>query len=99
MTQKPVTRTVPGSLVESFGISVRQLREGQGWSQERLAEVSNLNRSYIGEIERGSAIASLLTLEKLSLALQMTPSALITHSENVGRRNLVRGIELAAIAC
>jgi transcriptional regulator with XRE-family HTH domain len=92
-------KTVSSALVQSFGISVRQLREAQGWSQERLAEISNLNRSYIGEIERGSAIASLLTLEKLSFALQLTPSALITHSEDISRRNLVRGIELTAIAC
>jgi transcriptional regulator with XRE-family HTH domain len=53
---------------------VRRLREAQGWSQERLAEHANLNRSYIGEIERGVVIASLLTVEKLAGALQVTPS-------------------------
>jgi transcriptional regulator with XRE-family HTH domain len=92
-------KAVPSALVQSFGISVRQLREAQGWSQERLAENSNLNRSYIGEIERGCVIASLVTLEKISTALRLAPSALVTHSEDVARRNLVRGIELTAIAC
>nr|WP_315251719.1 helix-turn-helix transcriptional regulator [uncultured Duganella sp.] len=67
------------TLVQSFGIGVRQLREAQGWSQERLAENSNLNRSYIGEIERGVVIASLLTVEKLAAALQLTPAELLTH--------------------
>jgi ribosome-binding protein aMBF1 (putative translation factor) len=52
------------ALVESFGIAVRQLREAQGWSQEGLAERSDLNRSYVGEIERGSVIASMVTVAR-----------------------------------
>jgi transcriptional regulator with XRE-family HTH domain len=78
---------VPGTLVQSFGIGVRQLRKARGWSQERLAENSNLNRSYIGEIERGCVIASLVTVEKLAAALQLTPSALLTRGENISRPN------------
>ena len=73
------------ALVQSFGIGVRQVREAQGWSQERLAENSNLNRSYIGEIERGVVIASLLTVEKLAAALRLTPAALLSYGETVGR--------------
>jgi len=72
---------VPSTLVHSFGLGVRDLRKARGWSQERLAEISNLNRSYIGEIERGSVIASLVTVEKLALALKLTPSALLVRSE------------------
>ena len=67
----------PSALVQGFGAGVRRLREAQGWSQERLAEYANLNRSYIGEIERGVVIASLLTVEKLAAALQVTPSELL----------------------
>ncbi|MQA41934.1 helix-turn-helix domain-containing protein [Rugamonas aquatica] len=74
------------ALVQSFGIGVRQLREAQGWSQERLAENSNLNRSYIGEIERGCVIASLATVAKLAAALKLTPSALVTYGESISRR-------------
>jgi transcriptional regulator with XRE-family HTH domain len=69
------------TLVRGFGLGVRKLREAQGWSQERLAEHSNLNRTYVGEIERGVVIPSLLTVEKLAAALHMTPSALLTHGE------------------
>ncbi|MBA5688386.1 helix-turn-helix transcriptional regulator [Duganella sp. LX47W] len=78
MTAQPA---LPNPLVQEFGLGVRRLREAQGWSQERLAENSNLNRSYIGEIERGSAIASLLTVEKLAAALNLTPSELLMHGE------------------
>lgn len=76
------------ALVQNFGIGVRQLREAQGWSQERLAENSNLNRSYIGEIERGRVIASLVTVGKLAAALKLTPSALVTHGEAVSQMRI-----------
>ena len=46
------------NIVEIFGVAVRQLREARGWSQEQLSEQANLNRSYVGEIERGRAIAA-----------------------------------------
>ncbi len=75
--------TIGSALVQRFGLGVRQLREAQGWSQERLAENSNLNRSYIGEIERGVVIASLVTVEKLASALNLTPSALLTYGERL----------------
>lgn len=78
---------VAGRLVQNFGIGVRELRKERGWSQERLAENSNLNRSYIGEIERGCVIASLVTVEKLAAALQLTPSALLTRGESINPPN------------
>jgi transcriptional regulator with XRE-family HTH domain len=80
MSAPPV---VACALVQSFGLGVRQLREAHGWSQERLAENSNLNRSYIGEIERGVVIASLLTVEKLAGALNLSPAALLTFGESL----------------
>ncbi|MES2877131.1 MAG: helix-turn-helix transcriptional regulator [Pseudomonadota bacterium] len=86
-------------LVSSFGISVRQLREQQGWSQEALAERADLNRSYVGELERGQAIPSLLTLKKLALALDLSLTNLIAHAERIEQTRLVRGIQLTAIAC
>ena len=86
-------------LIASFGIGVRQLREAQGWSQERLAEQSDLNRSYVGEIERGCVIASLVTVEKLAVALNLSASALVTRGENITQINHARGIRWAAIAC
>ena len=87
------------TLVQGFGIAVRQSREAQGWSQARLAEHSDLNRSYVGEIERGSVIASLATVEKLAGALGVAASGLVERGEAIQRAQRVRGIELAAIAC
>lgn len=86
-------------LVSCFGITVRQLREQQGWSQEGLAERADLNRSYIGELERGQAIPSLLTIKKLALALNLSLANLLAHAERIEQTRMVRGIQLAAIAC
>jgi transcriptional regulator with XRE-family HTH domain len=86
-------------LVSSFGTAVRQLRERRGWSQEALAERADLNRSYVGELERGQAIPSLLTLEKLASALNLTLANLLAHTEQIAQTRLVRGLELTAIAC
>ena len=87
------------TLIKSVGVAVRQSREAYGWSQERLAEYSDLNRSYVGEVERGHAIASLQTVEKLARSLGITPSTLVMRGEVLSQANLVRGLQLAAIAC
>ena len=68
-------------LIRQFGLAVRQLREARGWSQERLAELADLNRSFIGEIERGAAMPSLLTIQKLAAALGIEPSVLMARCE------------------
>ena len=67
------------NIVEIFGVAVRQLREARGWSQEQLSEQANLNRSYVGEIERGRAIASIVTAEKLAHALELQVPTLFDH--------------------
>ena len=68
-------------LIEGFGIAVRQFRETHGWSQESLAERADLNRSYLGEVERGRVIPSLATAQKLALALEIPLSQLLAHCE------------------
>jgi transcriptional regulator with XRE-family HTH domain len=65
------------AVVQAFGATVRALRELRGWSQEALAEHAGLNRSYIGEIERGSAIASIVTADKLARALKVPIATLL----------------------
>jgi XRE family transcriptional regulator, regulator of sulfur utilization len=69
------------SLNRQFGRAVRQLREGRGWSQEELAARADLNRSYLGEIERGAATPSLATVAKLALALELSLADLMNRFE------------------
>ncbi|MEM5404901.1 MULTISPECIES: helix-turn-helix domain-containing protein [Paraburkholderia] len=65
------------TLVKDFGLYVRQLREAHAWSQEQLAEFAGLSRSYVSEVERGTVIASLITLDKLACAFGLTAAALL----------------------
>ncbi|HYS64793.1 MAG TPA: helix-turn-helix transcriptional regulator [Paraburkholderia sp.] len=71
-------------LVREFGAAVRRLREARDWSQEQLAEHAGLNRSYVGEIERGSAIASIVTVDKLARAFQVPIERLLGPSSEDG---------------
>jgi transcriptional regulator with XRE-family HTH domain len=73
-----------------FGAAVRRLREQRGWSQERLASRAELNRSYMGEIERASAMPSLATAAKLAEALEVSLSELIARCE-LGDRRVATG--------
>lgn len=69
--------------VEQFSLVLRQLREERGWSQEHLAAQAGLNRSYLGEVERGSAMPSLITVSKLAGALEIRLSSLIARCEHI----------------
>lgn len=86
-------------LSKHFGTTLRQFRDRKGWSQEMLAEQSDLNRSYVGELERGQAIASLITLEKLASAFGVSMSHLLTHTERIAQMNNAHAIALTSIAC
>jgi transcriptional regulator with XRE-family HTH domain len=67
--------------IEEFSQVLRQLREERGWSQEQLAERADLNRSYLGEVERGNAVPSIITVSKLAKALEIQMSALFARCE------------------
>jgi len=59
-----------------FGIRVRKLRQALGISQEELAFSSNLHRTYISDIERGTRNVSLDNIYKIAVALDISPKDL-----------------------
>ena len=59
-----------------FGSNVRRLREILKLTQEDLAEASELDRSYIGGIERGERNPALNSILRLSSALKVVPAVL-----------------------
>jgi len=54
---------------EHFGERVRELRKQKGLSQESLALACDLDRSYIGGVERGERNISLVNIYKIAEAL------------------------------
>ena len=55
----------------AFGRRVRELRDATGMSQEKLAEVAKIHRTYIGSVERGERNVSLDNIYKIAKALQV----------------------------
>jgi len=61
----------------AFGRKIRQLREARGWSQEDMAVVVGLDRSYVGSVERGERNVSLENIVKFAKALDVSLSRLM----------------------
>ena len=60
-----------------FGNRVRELRLAQKLSQSALAEKSSLHTNYIGMIERGERNPSLVNVDKLAKALNVSLTELL----------------------
>ena len=61
----------------ALGSAIREVRLAKGVSQERLALLADVDRSYVGRIERGDNNVALLTLARLASALDMTIAKLM----------------------
>jgi transcriptional regulator with XRE-family HTH domain len=65
----------------SLGKAIRRIRIERGISQENLALLAELDRSYVGRVERGDNNVALLTLVKLAKALEMSVAKLMTRAK------------------
>ena len=55
-----------------FGKAVRKKRHKLGVSQEEFADICELDRTYIGGIERGERNVALVNIEKIAKALKIS---------------------------
>ena len=58
---------------KKFGIRLYQLRNKAGMTQAKLAEKSSLSIDLISRIERGDRAPSFASIEKISMALNVSP--------------------------
>ena len=66
-----------GDILRRFGNRLRSLRREQGLSQEALAGLCGLDRTYIGGIERGERNISLRNIQIVGKALDVSISELM----------------------
>jgi transcriptional regulator with XRE-family HTH domain len=52
-----------------FGLRIKELRKLKGISQEKLANLAEIDRTYLPTIEKGERNVSIVVIEKLSNAL------------------------------
>jgi transcriptional regulator with XRE-family HTH domain len=66
----------------SFGKNVQKQRLARHFSQEKLAELAGVHRTYIGMIERAEKNITLTNIERIAKALNMPIKDLLDFSNN-----------------
>ena len=65
-------------LTETLASNIQNFRQRKGLSQEALAEICGLHRTYVGSVERQERNVTLSTLEVFAKALGVSVPALLT---------------------
>lgn len=64
-------------LLKSFGERIKKLRKEKGLTQERLADEAQIERSYMGTIERGERNPTILKVYRIAKALKVSAGQLL----------------------
>lgn len=64
-------------ILSDFGCTLNRIRTESGLSQEKLADIAELDRTYVSSVERGQRNLSLINICKLAIALGCTPMSLL----------------------
>ena len=64
-------------ITKKFGKQLKKIRTKKGISQEQLAELSNLHRTYISFIECGKRNITISNIQKIAKALKVKISDLV----------------------
>ncbi len=71
------------SLLHIFAKNVQAIRTSKGLSQEKLAELAELHRTYISAVEREKRNISIENIEKIASALDVEPYILLKNNSNL----------------
>ncbi len=69
-------------ILKEFGQHLKVIRNAKGLSQEKLALIADLDRTYISGVERGVRNISLINIFKLTEALEISPSELFKFGDS-----------------
>ena len=69
------------NLDEALGAELTDLRTRRRWSQQKMADITGYDESYIRQMERGTKSATLRTLSDLASAFSVAVSVLIRRAE------------------
>jgi transcriptional regulator with XRE-family HTH domain len=72
---------VEGDLQRTVGRNLRAYRQARGLSQEALADVLGVHRTYMGGIERGERNLTLKTLERIASRIELDPMELLNPEQ------------------
>jgi len=73
----------PSKLDQILGLEIQRRRIEKGWSQEYLAEVTGLHRTYISQLERGLKSPSVRVLSHITNALGITMGEFLRVVEEI----------------
>ena len=63
--------TQESEFLTALGSRIKEARKERGWSQEKLAQLSGLHRTYVGLIEVGKRNVAIINLSKILDALEV----------------------------
>lgn len=63
-----------------LGDAIRALRLSQKMSQEALADAARINRTHMGEVERGKRNVSFIAILRIAAALNLKPSEILAQA-------------------
>lgn len=75
-----------GDLQRTLGENLRRYRQSRGLSQEALADVLGVHRTYMGGVERGERNLTLRSLERIADSLGVKPLDLLRAPRRPSRR-------------
>jgi transcriptional regulator with XRE-family HTH domain len=78
-TVKTKLRKPSHKMTQILADNIRDFRRSKEISQEKLAEMCNLHRTYMGSVERGERNVTLSTLEVIAAALGVSVTKLLTE--------------------
>ena len=83
-----------GEIARKLGLRIKELREKQGLTQLKLAEILDMEASNLSKIERGIQIHKEESLENISSALNVDVKELFNYTHIVNKKDLISKINI-----